>query len=337
MNTPHLLNHTSRQTLAALSKGAHRALRLVAAAALLGISATVVSFAGPEIAAPDPKAKSEDKPASSRFSGLLNIDVSNQRITPRGLNIENQGVVFQPMLILGYDVYRCEDPNAFINNVNLYGGNWNSVHTHASGNATNVGNWNETDPFVGVATTFAKDFKFDVTGTFFISGDNAFDTSTNVNFKLSYADKFLPYGITLNPAIEAFVETTGKSTFVFDSASSKQSFYFVLSIDPTYQFKTIPLTVEMPTFINICDEDFYQKADGSGGGAGVALVSTSIRLSTPLTFMPECAGKWTAYVSGQYYHLFNEGALEGNTAFGGNSGKREEDMAQVHGGITCKF
>ncbi|HSI85665.1 MAG: hypothetical protein ACAI35_00140 [Candidatus Methylacidiphilales bacterium] len=336
MNTPKSLQQSSRHTLAALAKGAHRALRLLTVAALFSAAGTAASFAGPEVATPDPKqAKTEAAPPGCRLGGLLTVDISNQYITPRGLNIENQGVVFQPMLILFLNVYSNKEPGAFINDVTLLAGNWNSVHTHESGKT--AGNWNENDPFVGVSTTFANDWRFDATGTLFISGTNSFETSSNVSLKMTYMDHFLPYGITLNPAVECFIETTAKATIVLNQPTSEKGFYFAFSINPTYKFKTIPLTVEMPTFFNVCDDNFYQKLDGTGGGAGVALVSTSIRLSTPLSFMPANCGNWSAYVQGQYYHLFNQGVLDGNFVAGGNSGKYEEDMAQVRGGITCKF
>ncbi|PTY01589.1 hypothetical protein DB346_12670 [Verrucomicrobia bacterium LW23] len=296
---------------------------------------TSAAIAGPEVA-PDPKAvKTESKPAGSRFSGLLNVDISDQYITPRGLNIENEGVVIQPMLILFLNAYKSSDPNAFINDVTLFMGNWNSVHTHAAG--PTPGNWNETDPFWGISTTFAKDFRFDITGTMFISGVNAFDTSSNLSLKLSYMDKFLPEGWSLNPSIECFIELTEKATIVLNEATSDQGFYFAFAIEPTYKFKDIPLIISLPTFFNVCDDSFYQKLDGSGGGAGVALVSTAFQVRVPLTCIPENYGKWSIYAKYQYYHLFNQGVLDGNFMFGGNSGEYHEDMGQVRGGVTLAF
>lgn len=273
----------------------------------------------------------EPEPPGLRIHGLVNLGFSDHYITPRGLNVENQGLIFQPLVLLFWNIYA--NPDAFVSDVTLATGVWNSVHSRRSG--AEPSHWNEIDPIVGLSFKFAKKFGLDVFWSAFQSQTDSFDTSNNLSIKLSYSDG-LTESFSINPYVEYWRELNEKATVVFNKATSDTSWYFSIGINPTYKFKSIPLELSFATYINIVEENFYQRFDGSPGGDGVAVFSTQITATCPLTFIPKSYGFWSVYATLQYYHLSNDGVLDGNQVLGADA-DREEDLFQVRGGLKIFF
>jgi hypothetical protein len=88
--------------------------------------------------------------------------------------------------------------------------------------------------------------------------------------------------------------------------------------------------------VNIVSSDFYQKFNGQNGGSGAAVISTGIKFSTPLKFMPKSYGSWTAYAGYEFYYLNNQGLLDGNEALTGKT-HDERDLSRFYGGINVFF
>jgi hypothetical protein len=275
----------------------------------------------------------EEKPGElfgGRVHGLVQLDISSAYITPRGLNVENQGVVFQPLILIFWNLYN--RPDAFLNDVTLTTGLWNSIHTKQSG--VDPGNWNEIDPIGGLTFKLGKGFAFDTFVTAFHSQTDSYPTSTNLSLKLSYHDSAFG-GFSLNPFVEYWLELDKKATVVFDPATSSEGYYFALGLIPTYQFTTIPLKLELLLYTNIASNNFYQRFDGSDGGSGFALFSAQLKVSTPLSFIPQGYGAWTLYAGVKYYSLENAGLLDGNQVLA--DATREKDLFQFSGGISVFF
>jgi hypothetical protein len=85
----------------------------------------------------------------------------------------------------------------------------------------------------------------------FVSQVDAFETSQNVDLKLTYHDRFLGNklvkGFSINAYFEMFIETSNKATVVLDKATSQRGYYFQLGVDPTYAFGNMPLTLNSRT------------------------------------------------------------------------------------------
>ena len=261
-------------------------------------------------------------------------EFSDKYITPRGLLVENEGVVWQPLIVLMCDLYSAD--HGFITDVTVQASDWASVHSHRDG--PQKLNFNEDDPSVGLDLKFFKDFELDSSYTAFVSENGAYPTSTNLDEKLTYHDHFVE-GFALNPYVEYFQEMTNKATFDLVPALSKKGYYFVLGFDPTYTVKTplVPITFEAPTDVTFCSENFYQRASGAPGGSGVGVVSTEFKASIPLDFIPKSYGHWTYYAGVQYYYIANQGALDGNATFGANAPNRSHDLYQFHTGLQLFF
>lgn len=260
---------------------------------------------------------------------LLQLDFSDHYITPRGLNVENEGLIFQPLFLLFANVYANKD--GFLQDITLTAGVWSSFHTEESG--ADPGHWNEFDPIGGIAFKFADVWKLDVNYTAFESMVSSYPTSHHLEVKLSLDDSKALGAFALNPYVAFWKELEDKATVAFDPATSEESYYFTLGINPG--FKAGPVKFEFPTYINLVDEDFYQKFDGTGGGSGLAVFGTEVKVSVPLTFVPKDLGFWNLYAGVKYYHLNNDGLLDGNSVL--TPREHKDDLVQFHGGISIFF
>ncbi len=293
---------------------------------------------GPESATPSPPARPITAPDSPSkppdiISGLLNLEFSNYHLTARGLNLQNQGLVSQPKLVLYWKLFAPADPKADVNNVTLATGIWNDVDTVPSG--VNPGNWNEVDPSFGINVKFLRDWSFESPFTAFISETHSYPTCWNWDPRLTYHDHFLP-DFSFNPYVEFFDELSNKSTIAFNPATSQSGFYGAVGFDPTYTFRDIPLKLELPSYLTLPSGKFYQRANGAPGGTGLGLISTMFKATVPLQFIPKAYGDWSVYAGAQYDYLNNPGLLDGNQ-FVGAANSRERSIVQYHAGLTIRF
>lgn len=303
---------------------------LFAAFSLLTVGA--LNFAVPNAAIAGTsagKAVVETKPADPWIHALLQLDFSDHYITPRGLNVENEGMIFQPLFLVFWDLYSSKD--GLLQDVTLTTGVWSSFHTRKSG--PDAGHWNEFDPIAGLAFKFKGGIKLETNFTAFDSMVDAYPTSSHFEAKVSFDDSPYLGAFALHPFVAYWQEMSKKATVTFNPATSNVSHYFTFGIDPAVTFGKVKL--EFPTYINVVGNDFYQKFDGSGGGSGLAVFGTEAKLSVPLTFIPKDMGSWTFYAGVKYYHLSNDGLLDGNQVLTTNEHKK--DLVQYHAGISIFF
>jgi hypothetical protein len=323
-----------------VSSNVRSSVRAFAAVALLTSLALTNAHAGDDAKATQTAPPPEMAPPTlgSNITGLLNFEFSDKYYTPRGLESSKNGISFQPLLILFFDLYHSKTKPLTDLSFNL--GVWNDIDSGENG--ARPGNWDEIDGFFGMEAKLYDQWKIDAEETFFNSQTHSYQTSTNFDFKTTYLDHwFGDSGFSINPYAEIFVETSRKATVAFNYATDDRGFYGVFGLDPTYKFKSIPLTLEVPISANIVSEDFYQRVNGTPGGAGLAVISTELKATTPLSFIPISYGAWSIYAGVQYYHLDNAGLEDGNQALQGNPPgsniHRDTNLYQLHGGITCFF
>ena len=287
------------------------------------------SLSDPNALAPTIRAESNEL-----VHGLLNLEFADHHLTPRGINLQNKGLIVQPYLRLDWTLFKPPPvPNPPIDELTLTTALWNDVDTHASG--VDNGNWNEVDATIGPNLKFQKDWTFESPFTAYVSETSSFATCWAWNPRLTYHDHFLR-GFSINPYLEYFQELQNKITVVTVPEKSETSYYGVVGIDPTYAFTRLPLKLELPTYITIPGENFYQRRDGSGGGTDVGLFSTTFKVTVPLEGLSSPYGKWSVYAAVQYDYLNNPGLLDGNE-IAGAAQSRERNIVVFHGGITFRF
>ena len=176
-------------------------------------AASLRAFAGD---ADDKLAKSVIEPEpESRIHCLLQVEVGDHYITPRGLDVVDIGLTVQPLVVIMFDLYSNKD--GFLNDITIFGSIWNDWGTHSYG--AKPGQWNEIDPSGGVTFKFAKAFQLDVAYTGFRSQTDSYPTSTNLDAKLTYHDSFMG-AFSINPYVEFFDELSNKATVTFDESTS---------------------------------------------------------------------------------------------------------------------
>ncbi len=72
-----------------------------------------------------------DNPFGSKIHLFVQNEFSDRYLTPRGLLVENEGLVWQPLAILMFDVYSAD--SGFLTDATIAPGNWASIHSHRDG------------------------------------------------------------------------------------------------------------------------------------------------------------------------------------------------------------
>jgi hypothetical protein len=264
--------------------------------------------------------------STSRTHALVNFEFSDKYLTPRGMIVQDSGIVFQPLVLGFFNLYKSDK---FLNDVTLVGGVWNCFGTgrlpSSDSGGTDGTSWYEIDPIAGLSFGFAKNFKLDVTYTAFDMQVFNIPFSQHLETKLSFNDAPYLKKFALNPSIILWKELDNKAVANTDAAPD-ESFYVDIGIAPSYTFEKIGLKIEAPIRALLPDEKFY--GTGAGSGSTVGLYEVGLKLGMPLKFMPQGYGFWSAHVG--FKHMeFEDKNLRAT------QGKKE--VSQIFCGITTFF
>lgn len=249
----------------------------------------------------------------SCITGDLGVTMLNEYIS-RGLVQVDQGVVAQPYLDLYFKLY---EGTGFINKVVFNFGLWSSIHSHVEppGNQSTVRNWYEFDYTPGIAVTFAKNFTFTASYFEFDSPANSFNTARSLNFNLAYDDTDLLGKFALHPHFTYLRELNAPGF----AGLAPDANYYEIGLAPGCAVGPVTLTV--PLTVGLGSNGFYL-------GQTYGFFSAGLQASVPLSFIPECYGKWTFSAGYTYYNLGTNAAdLTGG-------GRRDHHVFQGAIGLT---
>lgn len=267
-------------------------------------------------------------PPPSKVHALVNFEFSDKYLTPRGMLVQNEGLVFQP-LVLGFaDVYSGEKED-FLNKVTVVGGIWNCFGTSRlpssdSGGADNT-SWYEIDPIAGLSFGLAKGFTLDVTYTAFDMQIFNIPFSQHLETKLSFDDSPYLKAFALHPYLIWWKELDNKAVANTD-ASPKESYYFDFGVAPSWTCSKTGIKIEAPCRVLLPNEDFY--GTGAGDSSTVGLYEVGLKGTTALKFMPEGYGHWSFHAGVKYMDFVDQNlkATQGKS-----------DAWQVYCGISTFF
>jgi hypothetical protein len=266
-------------------------------------------------------------------TGLLDLPLSNYYLTPRGVIVEDSGVIAQPVLNLFFNLYESDGP---VSNVTGMVGMWNSIHSKQRGpTSSTVENWNEMDLLSSLSVTFLQSWTFSAAYEYWVSPSNQFPSASHIELKLSYGDSFLKGlglgDLSINPYANVFIELTNKTANT--NPNDDESHYFEFGMVPRYVFAGYPLTIELPTYITLPGTKYY---DTRAPFSTVGVVGTGVRVTAPLTFINWRYGRWSVHADFIYKHLFSDGVVFDNINFlPPHSSTR--NPTQVVGGLTLYF
>jgi hypothetical protein len=268
----------------------------------------------------------EAKAETPNLHGFASISVGTSYITPRGLVVENSGVVFQPVFGLVMPI----GDVGLLKNLTLVGGVWNSINTNQNDEA--VGSWNEMDFFFSISADVAPQLNATLTYGAWSFPQSTLakpETEHNLDLKLAYSDKWFGPDFALNPYVDLFYAVAGSSTVVLGKQGDTG--YIEFGVVPTIKVKAIqsyPITLTFPTYFSFGGSEYW------GGDSNFGVLSSAVNASVPLAFIPTRYGNWHADFGVQYYNLLNGTLLDAGTLLSGNT---ERNIFRGYVGIGFSF
>ncbi|MBV9127065.1 MAG: hypothetical protein JO117_03150 [Verrucomicrobia bacterium] len=280
----------------------------------------------------------------------MNVDFSNEYVTPRGMIVRDKGLTVQPLLLAFITLYK--DNNTFVNSFKLVGGMWNDFGTSQVSRQPPFGsnpktNYTEIDPIAGISVGFAKYFTLDVTYTAFVEQILSIGTSHHLETKLSLNDSDFLHAFALHPYASFWYELAGKATDADvpeavlgpSPRSGKHpapgsSFYFDIGIDPSYTIKSLGgLTIEAPCRVLLPDSRFYGEYYGSSSTVG--LFELGGKATLPIKCIPGSYGHWSVHAGIRYMNFVDDNLYHLNTF--NAPGEPTRTTLQGYGGVSVFF
>ncbi|HWE00921.1 MAG TPA: hypothetical protein VG326_00825 [Tepidisphaeraceae bacterium] len=249
--------------------------------------------------------------------GFFSSPFKTAYVTPRGLVVQDKGLVWQPIVGL---VFPLGDFGP-LKNVAFVGGIWNSVDTYEASANPSTGPWDEMDTFASFSGTVAGAVSLNLTYGEWNSPEHAFVVEHNLDLKISYDDSKMwgSTGFALNPYVDCWWAISGSSTVILGRHGGTG--YFEPGISPTFSIKAVPdypLTITVPMYFSIGDAGYWD-ATRTYTSSIFGLASISVNLSVPLSFIPTRYGHWHADAGVTYDYLINDSLLHAGELASGNN------------------
>jgi hypothetical protein len=248
--------------------------------------------------------------------GAIQLKAGSDVVTEynlRGINIEDQGFIFQPWLDLIVAVYEGENIPG-VEGIALKVGTWGSFQ-NASVNTIGHPAWFEQDIYGGVEL----DLAWDLTGTvvYLYRHDPEFpgNYAEEVDMTLAYDDSALWEGKLdipgfkgLQPHVLVAIETDG----AVDGTGNGGDVYYEIGIEPSVcvvQSEDWPVTLSIPMTVGF-GSDYYEYINPTTGALeddSYGYFSVGLVGSVPLKFMPAEYGMWEAH-AGVTFMFLGDGA-----------------------------
>lgn len=206
----------------------------------------------------------------------------------RGILQENQGVIAQPWVELGYNLFTAEDDST-LKSIDLTFGLWNSLHDGPTGSADGI--WYESDFYASLSAGLDERVTLGTTYTSYTSPNASFGTVQELAFSIGLDDSDL-FGnsFSLKPSFLFAFELTGQA-----DAGATRGKYAQLGIEPSFsagKIGDLRITITLPVTVGLSMKDYYEFGTGSDKTFG--FVDAGIVASSPLTLLPSRMGPWDA-------------------------------------------
>ena len=238
-------------------------------------------------------------------TGEFGIDFTTQYFF-RGLQQENQGIIAQPWLQLGYELYEGTDS---VRGLDLTLGLWNSLHDGPTGGSGGI--WFESAFHVGLQARLGERWRVGTSYTAYHSPNGSFATIEELAFTVALDDRgMLVDGVDsgLRPSLLLAFELEGQRDFGND-----RGIYAQLGIEPTFaigSLGSLDLTLAVPVRLGVSLGDYYEEL-GGGNDEFFGYLDVGAEVSSPLTFLPARMGPWTGALA-LHWLLLGDNAEERN-------------------------
>jgi hypothetical protein len=265
-------------------------------------------------------------PEAPNIHGFAEVPFKTAYVTPRGLVVENQGLVIQPVVGLVMPL----DDIGPVSKLAIITGVWNSINLNQDD--AFVGPWNELDYFLSLSGSVGK-FTGTLTYSPWYSPPHAFHIESTSDFKVAYDDTdAIIKGFAFKPYVDFFYSISGDSTVILGRHGS--TYYVEFGMAPSYTLKAVadyPITFSVPTYFSVGPKNYWDVTEKS---SNFGVFSTAINATVPLSFIPIKYGAWHADMGLQYFYLLNDSLL---AAGGLASGNNNRNVLNASIGIGFNF
>lgn len=269
-------------------------------------------LSAPALLAQDPV---PEKVVSSR----LGLDFTTQYFF-RGMQQENQGIIAQPYVELGYGLY---EGDGEFRSLDLKFGLWNSLHDGPTGGTGGI--WYESNFYVALEARIGERMTGGLAYSVYHTpnGTPTFSRGAapveELIFTFDYDDRGQIFDSDfsgLQPSAVLAIEVDGQRDV---PSGGHVGTYLGLGIEPAWIIGTLgsgDLTLSLPVVFGFSLGDYYERPQADGGNDDFfGYADFGAELSAPLTFLPSRMGPWTGHV-GLHWLLLgdnNETRNDGDT------------------------
>lgn len=254
--------------------------------------------------------------ANSYMRGSFGIDLTNAYYF-RGILQENQGIIVQPHLELGYDLVEASEG---LRSLQLRLGSWNSLDDHSPSSNGEI--WYESDFYVDLTAGLGERLTTGVRYTAYTSPNSSFnagqrygfrETVQELAFTLGYDDRQL-----LLESLDSGLQPYFKVAFELDGQrdngrQSNEGIYAEVGLRPSFSLQPDEpngLRLAVPIKAGFSLSDYYE--DNSGGRDDFfGYLDVGAEITTAITFLPERMGPWQAS-AGLHWLLLGDNNEERN-------------------------
>jgi hypothetical protein len=228
------------------------------------------------------------RPVNERVvRGELGLDFTSAYFF-RGILQEDQGIIAQPWIELGFGLYEGDGP---LRALDLTFGLWNSLHEGPTGSGGNRSMWYESDFDVGVEGRIGDRIHVGTTYTAFHSPNGSFPTVQELAFSARYDDHdqmatVLTSG--LQPSALLAFELDGQR-----DGGTEKGIYLQLGVEPTFPLGD-HLTLSAPVRVGLSLGDYYERPVFGDNDDFLGFLDFGAEIAAMLPFLPARMGPWEA-------------------------------------------
>lgn len=260
----------------------------------------------PALLAQDPpRTGTAPTPAQNGAKGEFGLDFTTQYFF-RGLQQENQGLIAQPRVRLGFDVHEASEG---LRDLDLSFGLWNSLHDGPTGGAD--GPWFESAFDIDLAAQLEERLHLGAAYVAYTSPNDSFDNVQELQFRARLDDRamwFESIESGLQPTMTIAFETNGQRDFGDD-----RGIYLQVGVAPFFGIGNLgeaPLTLTVPVAAGFSLGDYFEEV-GGGNDEFFGFFDVGAELSCPLQFLPARMGPWNA-MAALHFLVLGDNAEERN-------------------------
>lgn len=281
---------------------------------------TPIAASQPDADITEPAAEVVNDTNADRVSATVDLTFTSQYFF-RGIIQETEGLIFQPSIELGFDLYSNDSFS-----IAAYAGLWNSFHDNETGSADPddfVSKWYEIDYYLGLALT-TGDLTVDLGYTTYASPNDAFTSVEEFSLSFAYDDSSLWGGnFALAPYATLALETGDGQA----DGGADQGLFLAIGVEPAHTWENSPVgdvTFSVPVEAGFSLDDYYE---GAGGDESFGYLTAGIAASLPLP-APAGFGEWSLHAGVDFLFLGDS-----NESLNNN----DDSETIVHAGVTFEF